>query len=270
MEGSLLVGDHILCNNFVYGIRTPDWIGIPYTKLGFFVPYTRLPGFREPASGDVVIFKYPRNLSEYYVKRCIAVSGDTVEIRDRNVYVNGALFSNAKRTQFIGERIIPEGIGQQGIFPPGSGNIHNYGPIRIPAQGDTFRFQEDNKAAWFPWLQRMAYEGNRITLSDGRVATHLTVENIDRWQQAIRLFQMDAFSVNGKSLAGYLYTVRDRQYFMTGDNRDNSLDSRFWGCVPERHIVGEALMVYWSWNHDIPLYRLTVKWRWKRTFNLIR
>ena len=101
MEGSLLIGDHLLCNKFVYGIRTPDWIGIPYTRIGVWIPFTRLPGFRDPRQGDVVIFKYPRDEYEHYVKRCIAVSGDTVEIRDRNIFVNGTHLPDPPGTQYI-------------------------------------------------------------------------------------------------------------------------------------------------------------------------
>jgi signal peptidase I len=269
MEGSLLVGDHILCNKFVYGIRTPDWIGIPYTKIGFFVPFTRTPGFRKPARGDVMIFKYPRDLAEYYVKRCIAVSGDTVAIRNKVTYVNGQQFPDAPNTQFIDSRVFPPGAQQRDIFPPGAGNAHNYGPVRIPAPGDTFRFTDTDRPRWFEWFQLIVYEGGRIDLSYRGQAIHLSAENIDRWQTAIRMYPITSFRINDRSLNGFVYTVRYRQYFMMGDNRDNSLDSRFWGFVPDRHIVGEALMVYWSWNDDVPFYRLPEKVRWRRLLNLI-
>jgi len=270
MEGSLLVGDHILCNKFVYGIRTPDWIGIPYTKFGFFVPFTRTPGFRQPARGDVMVFKYPRDLTEYYVKRCIAVSGDTVAIRNKVALVNGRPFSDAPNTQFIDSRVFPTDAQQLDIFPPGAGNVHNYGPLRIPAPGDTFRFTDANRSRWFEWFQLIVYEGGRIDLSCRGQANCLSAETIDRWQTAIRMYPITSFRINDRPLNGFVYTVRYRQYFMMGDNRDNSLDSRFWGFVPDRHIVGEALMVYWSWNDDVPFYRLPEKVRWRRLLNLIR
>lgn len=270
MEGSLLVGDHILCNKFVYGIRTPDWIGIPYTKVGFFVPFFRTPGFRKPQSGDVVVFKYPRDLTEYYIKRCIAVSGDTVEIRDKKTYVNGKVFENATGTQFIANQTLTDDMEQRDIFPPGAGNIHQYGPIRIPAPGDTFRFEESNRELWFERFQLMVYEGNRITLSHRGETVQLVTENIDRWPLAIRLYPIDTFSVNGKPLKDTIYTVKHRQYFMMGDNRDNSLDSRFWGFVPERNVVGEGLITYWSWDDKVPFYRIWDKVRFSRLFNVIR
>src|SRR4030042_1956439 len=140
MDGSLLVGDFIMANKFVYGLRSPDWIGIPYTNIGFGVPSFRTGGLRAPEQGDVVIFRYPRSERDHYVKRCIAVSGDTVMIRDRVTYVNDRKFKDTPNTKFILGRIIPQGVNQPDIFPPGAGNIHQYGPIRVPAPGDSFRF----------------------------------------------------------------------------------------------------------------------------------
>ena len=80
MEDTLLVGDFLLANKFLYGARLP----IPFVDL-------RLPAFREPRQGDVVIFKYPLDPSVNYIKRCIATGGQTVEIRNKEVYVDGRL-----------------------------------------------------------------------------------------------------------------------------------------------------------------------------------
>ena len=270
MEGSLLIGDHLLCNKFVYGIRTPDWIGIPYTRLGFFIPFTRLPGFRDPQQGDVVIFKYPRDEYEHYVKRCIAVSGDTLLIRNKKVYVNGELFPDPLGTQYIVNETLPEGMVQRDIFPPDAGNIHNYGPIRIPERGDKYTFTEKNRDKWAEWFQLILYEGNRITLTYEGQTRELTIENQDRWASAVHMYPIESFAVNGKRIDQHPYHVRYRQLFMMGDNRDNSLDSRYWGFVPERNVVGEGLIVYWSWAEDTPLYRLFDKLRFKRLLMLIR
>jgi len=270
MEGSLLVGDHILCNKFVYGIRTPDWIGIPYTKIGFFIPFTRTPGLRKPKQGDVVIFKYPRDEAEYYVKRCVAVSGDTVHIRDKTVFVNGKVFPHPQNTQFIDKRILPKDFQQHDIYPSGAGNIHNYGPIRVPAKGDTYHFNTSNRDKWFEYFQIMLYEGNNITLSYGVEHIQHDVENQNRWPGFIRRYPIESFTVNGESLNDYVHTVKYRHYFMMGDSRDNSLDSRYWGFVPERNVVGEALLTYWSWDNEVPFYRLLNKVRWNRLLNVIR
>jgi len=269
MEGSLLVGDHILCNKFAYGIRTPDWIGIPYTKIGFFIPFFRTPGFRQPKSGDVVIFKYPRDETEYYIKRCIAVSGDTVVIRDKTMTVNGVLSSNPVHAQYVNPDTLSQNYAQDDIYPPGAGNIHNYGPVRVPAPGDTFHFAQSNRDKWFERFQIILYEGSKISVSFNGQTEYLTLKNQNQWNTAFMKFPIESFYVNGISLDRCIYSVKYEQYFMMGDNRDNSLDSRFWGFVPERNVVGEALLVYWSWDDGLPFYRLFDKVRWKRFLALI-
>ena len=269
MEGSLMVGDYLLANKFVYGIRTPDWIGIPYTRIGFHIPYTRTPGFRKPVQGDVVIFKYPRDPFDTYVKRCIAVSGDTVRLIDKVVYVNGNIVHNAPESQHLDE-MLPRDHRQKDIFPPGAGNIHNYGPIRIPAPGDIYRFDAMNRSRWFERFQVIIYEGRHLTLKTGGESIRLTVQNQNRWPEWIRNGPIDAFFLEGQPLDEAVYEVKYRHYFFLGDNRDISLDSRFWGTVPERYIVGEGLIVLASWDKEVPFYRLTHKVRWNRTLRLIR
>ncbi|MCJ7813368.1 signal peptidase I [bacterium] len=270
MEDSLLVGDFLLANKFVYGIRTPDWIGIPYTKIGFQIPFLRTPGFRKPQKGDVVIFKYPRDATLNYIKRCVAVSGDTVENRNKVLYVNGEIFPNPPHSKFINNRIYSMNTQDADIYPPGAGNRDFYGPVRVPAPGDTFHFTDTNKNLWYERFQIIVYEGHQITLSHSNQKTSLTIENQDRWYTAIRMYPIEDFAIDGQSLDGYTYTIENRHYFMMGDNRDNSLDSRSWGFLPERYVVGEGLILYWSWDSDVPLYRLFNKIRWGRILNLIR
>ena len=270
MEDSLLVGDFLLANKFVYGIRTPDWIGIPYTKIGFSIPFIRTPGFRKPQRGDVVIFKYPKDETLNYIKRCIAISGDTVEIRNKKVIVNSERFLDPPKSKYIDHRIYPESYHEYTIFPPNAGNRDNYGPVRVPAPGDTFQFTNSNRDSWFERLQIMLYEGHNIWLVHGGEKIRLTVKNQNRWPRAIEVYPIESFTIDGHSLNGYLYTVEHRHYFMMGDNRDNSLDSRYWGFLPERNVVGEGLVVYWSWDSNMPLYRLFNKIRWSRILGLIR
>jgi signal peptidase I len=270
MEDSLLVGDFLLANKFVYGIRTPDWIGIPYTKIGFSIPFIRTPGFRKPQRGDVVIFKYPRDETLNYIKRCIAVSGDTVQIRNKTLFVNGKIVPDPPKSKFIDHNIYPNGLYDPSIYPPGAGNRDNYGPVSIPAPGDTFLFTHSNKDKWLERFQIIVYAGHQITLTHRGQNTKLTIKNQDRWNSAVRMYPIESFAIDGHPLNEYVYTIQNLHYFMMGDNRDNSLDSRSWGFLPERNVVGEGLIVYWSWDSRTPLYRLLKKIRWKRILNLIR
>jgi signal peptidase I len=150
MENTLLIGDYLMVNKFLYGVRVP------------FTDY-RLPAFREPERGDVIVFKYPMDTSVDFIKRVIGLPGDEIKIIDKEVYINGILYKN------------PHEIHKdQQIFPAESVSRDNYGPVRVP-------------------------EGS---------------------------------------------------YFVMGDNRDNSHDSRFWGFVPESNLVGKALIKYWSWDNN--------------------
>ncbi len=276
MEDSLLIGDHLIANKFVYGIRTPDWIGIPNTQIGFKVPYTRTPGFRKPKRDDVVIFKYPRNDLQNYIKRCVAVSGDTVEIRAKRLFING------RETPLPpdGKTIYPvhhASYQELSIYPQNAGNRDYYGPYIIPAPGDQLYFSEENKDQWMDKLQIVLYEGNKLTVSIGGESRAFEWkddqtwhESAIQWRRAIERIPADSFFINGNALDDYTYTVKYEHYFMLGDNRDNSLDSRYWGALPARYIVGEGLVVYWSFNTQLPLYRLFEAIRWNRIFKLIR
>ena len=188
MQDSLLIGDFLLANKFVYGIRSPDWIGIPYTEIGFKIPFFHTPGFRKPARGDVVIFKYPKNQALNYIKRCIAVSGDTVFIQNKTVYVNGKTFPNAPKTKFIHNHTYPVGSKESKIFPPGAGNRDNYGPVRVPAPGDTFRFTNDSRGEWTKWLTVAFYEGYDLKLRHSGQTIKLNEKKIINKEDMIIVF----------------------------------------------------------------------------------
>jgi len=199
MEDTLLVGDFLLANKFVYGARMP--------LVGW-----RLPSFSEPERGDVIIFIFPSDGVTKYIKRCIGLPGDTIEIRDKELTINGEPFALPEYAKFIDV----SARGEAHIQPRGPGGVggrDNYGPYVVPT--------------------------------------------------------------------GY--------YFMMGDNRDNSYDSRFWGPVHRDLILGEAMIVHWSWNdatHPSPEVSVTdplsvprmfvynaihfvQKVRWNRLFGVI-
>lgn len=211
MEKTLMAGDFIFVNKFVYGAK------VPFTDLS-------LPRAEPVSRGDVFVFKYPHDRSLNYIKRCVATSGDTLEIRERRLLVNGTEVPLPPHGQFIG-RDAPEGVGDPMIFPRFSGfNKDNYGPVRIPRKGDVVPLNEETLPL-YAWI--IADEGHRVSLHGGEVY------------------------VDGRAASGY--RVGDDYYFAMGDNRDNSLDSRFWGFVPSKDILGRAMLVYWSWNPDLSL-----------------
>jgi signal peptidase I len=204
MERTLRIGDMLLVNKFIYGFRTPDWIGIPFTEIGFPVPWVKTHLFKNIKQGDVVVFKhFDEHMDQWlnYVKRCVALPGQTVEIVDKELYVDGIKFTGFYDTvevdpatehlkakeRFEDHNVYPRKAIQRGIFR-GLGNRDNFGPLTVP----------------------------------------------------------------------------ERSYFMIGDNRDNSYDSRYWGFVEEDYVIGKPVMVYFSFDPEYPLFKLWKAVRWDR------
>ncbi len=166
MVPTLLEGDHILVSKFLYGVR------IPFTD-------ERWPRFTSPQRGDVIVFVFPREREKDFIKRVVAVEGDTVLIKDKQLYINGK--------EATDEAALHSDLSIR--KNPGDPR-DNFGPVKVP---------------------------------------------------------------------------KDRLFVM-GDNRDESLDSRFWGFVPVKDVKGEAFMIYYSRNHSRRLPGI----RYDRLFSLIR
>ena len=153
MEDTLLIGDHLLVNKFIYGLQLPGVDG-------------RFLTIREPRQGDIVVFEFPEDRGKSFwqrrdfIKRVIGLPGDTVEVREKKVFVNGQLL------------VIPEAVYKDGTVLPGGRD--NMPAVKVPAG----------------------------------------------------------------------------HYFMMGDNRDRSYDSRFWGFVSNAEIKGLAFIKYWSWDNE--------------------
>lgn len=124
MEDTLLIGDFLLANKFIYGAKVP------------LLPL-RLPALREPRPGDIVIFKYPRNPKVNYIKRCVAVEGQTIEIKDKVLYVDGKRIQDPP----LGKHTNPH------IRPKGRDPRDNFGPYKVP-KGHLFMMGDnrDNSA----------------------------------------------------------------------------------------------------------------------------
>ncbi len=333
MEKSLLVGDYLFVSKLHYGPTTPitplqlplTHQTIPGTSIPAFsdliqLPQWRLPGFSHVQRGDVVVFhvpfedQYPADLRTNYIKRCVAVAGDELQIKDRQVVINGQPQNNPAEMQFhylvrgtgvLNEETfykldIPEphpsnggyevdctpavaeqlkampfvkhvdlvtsftdsaGVGDPRIFPndpdyphsqqlpmghpvPFPWNVDNYGPLRIPKEGETVQLTPQNTPLYVKLITR--YEKNPGVTYDAAAR---------QLKQA-----------NGQPLTSY--TFRQNYYWMMGDNRHNSLDSRFWGFVPEEQVVGKAVFIWMSSNPHPEQGGGGI--RWKRLFSVIK
>ena len=200
MESTVLIGDHLLVDKLSYA--PPD----SFSK--YLLPYT------EPKRGDVIVFRYPMDIRQNFVKRVIGVPGDHIRIVDKVVYVNGKALVEPY-TQHVDSRMEP-------------------------------------------------YRDNFPAPPNGPVA--------DRAQE-----MLSAQVRNGELV------VPPGNYFAMGDNRENSLDSRYWGFVPRENIIGKPLVIFWSydapteqWAGDSGSHYLDLaknfftKTRWNRTLKLVR
>lgn len=150
MKPTLQIGDHILVSKFNYGVKLP------------FIRSTLIP-IGAPQRGDIVVFIYPEDRSKDFIKRLIGLPGDTIEIREKKIFLNGLPWSDAY------------GVHVDNLILPGSVQPRdNFGPAKVP-------------------------EGS---------------------------------------------------IFVLGDNRDESYDSRFWGFVDMKDVLGKAQIIYWSWNSE--------------------
>jgi signal peptidase I len=216
MFPTLLIGDHLFVNKFVYGIK------IPFTRI-------RLPGLREPERGDVVVFTvakrgartlpadlHPELPTEEFVKRIVGVPGDRLEFRDGTLIVNG-------------ETVALRPLAESFTDEAGNELVVN----EVSLDGRNFRILDDPRIP----ANMSALEPGPVTVPPGR-------------------------------------------YFMLGDNRDHSQDSRFWGTVEKADLKGPALFLYWSWDwagswasllNPLTWWELlTQKMRWERMGDVVR
>ena len=198
MVSTLLVGDFIFVNKFVYGAQTPANIPLTDIKL----PQYRFPSFKEPKQGDVVVFRFPNPELKPdqngldYIKRCVAAAGQTVEIKNKELFVDGKKFS--EQFNFPGIHYDPNINTGSDVFPVTAGSGDNFGPLHVPAKGDKIVISSDN------W----------------DLIKYLSLRDRNKFE-----VRKDGYYVN--DVRTETYDVGQDYYFMMGDNRDNSLDSRY-------------------------------------------
>lgn len=256
-----------------------------------------------PGKGRDAVYKEyhvmarPVDKRENYVKRCIAIAGDKLEIRDRQVYINDKAVTNPGRLQY--EYMVYNPTGMQlsrktrKELNINEGDSYPYDQFtsiyflnqkqrdRIAKLGYTLMLMQDSagtyKSSIFPHSPEYMWNKDNfgpIVVPAAGMTVQLTPKNVVLYDKIIHQYEGNDLQVrdskvyiNGKVATSY--TFKMNYYFMMGDNRHNSADSRFWGFVPEDHIVGKASFVwlsvdkYKSWGDK-------GKIRWDRMFKRIR
>lgn len=313
MEKSLLVGDFLFVSKVNYGARTPmtplsfpfahqelPIIGGKSYSEAIKLPYYRLPGFSKIKNDDIVVFNYPMeddrpvDKQTHYIKRCIAIPGDSISVISGDVVLNGKKINFPDKGQYlfdvktdgtgfnprtleklditeggpgmmegeyrmfmtkdaateigklphvkmVNKLSAPAGVYEDYIYPHHPDfpwNVDNFGPLYVPKEGAKITLDRKNYILYNRCITK--YEGNTLEERDGK------------------------YFVNG--VESTTYTFKMDYFFMMGDNRHNSADSRFWGFVPDDHIVGKAVFIWMSWNANGNLLN---KIRYSRLFRLI-
>ena len=248
MEPALKDGDRILVNKMIMGARLFDVFAALEQKD---VNIYRLPALGTLKRNDVIVFNFPyeefrwdsirMNVMQYYVKRCIAMPGDTLEIREGIYKVRGCneLLGNSNAQQYLAGLQHPEEQGiVTGTFPNDwrlGWNIREFGPLPIPREGQMVMMDFTN---------------------------YLLYRQLISWEQKKKI-RMDGNSVLlGDSVISQ-YRFKKNYYFVSGDHMANSQDSRYWGMLPEEYIVGKATRIWYSED------KFTERTRWKRVMRKI-
>ncbi|MFO7444742.1 MAG: signal peptidase I [Ignavibacteriaceae bacterium] len=225
MEDTLLAGDFILVNKSSYNFSTPETL--PLTDVE--IPFINILSFGSPELNDVIVFKFPGLRDELfpssdvsYIKRVMGLPGDTIWIINKEVFVNGRkiILPLTGKTDTLDIR--SQNTYEKRIYPEDKPwNRDNYGPLIIPQKGMTVDISHKNFNEIKNVIDREY--GRRVLSEEGTVIT-----------------------LEGKPVRSY--TFQKNYYFVLGDNRDDSMDSRYWGFVPEDKIAGKAILIYWSWD----------------------
>ena len=251
MEPTLLAGDNILVNKCVMGGRLFNiWDALEDKEINI----SRLPGLGKVKRNDVLVFNFPYleqrwdsiafRVMKYYVKRCVALPGDTFEIRKGHYKVRGctSILGNVEAQDRLMQIIERGREGDYGIVMSGypyndivDWNIVNFGPVYLPVKGDVIEMFPKHVA-----LYRNAIE----------------------WEQKKKLFlRGDTILLNDSVIRTYRF--KENYYFVAGDKVMNSQDSRYWGLLPEPFIVGKVVRIWKSVDSE------TDKIRWNRIFKKI-
>lgn len=336
LEKTLLVGDFLFVSKFHYGARTPltpiafpmVHDTIPVAKVKSYItkpqiPYFRFPSFQNIKRNDIVVFNWPVDTlidinpgsmrgsvqkpidkKSNYVKRCVGLPGDSLEVRDGYVYINGKQneLPDRAKLQFGYQFATSKPLNPQ--FAIGQYNITDIYPLdksyqifqahMTDAEYEKFKnypsldtivkttatkgqwnestFPNDNK---YPWNTDFF---GPIYIPKAGASVAINAESIALYKRIIEVYEGSELGIdntisqsgtqvllNGQPITEY--TFKMDYYWMMGDNRSNSQDARMWGYVPFNHVVGKPVFVWMSWDSNAKGFGNKI--RWERMFTTV-
>ncbi len=219
MKRTQLIGDFLFAKKFSYGIPTPHlpWLEIPilpdFNGNGHLIEGPR------PQREDIVIFRYPKNEKIHYVKRCVAVGGDEI------LYANKKLLIH---------------------FHEGDAYIKAHYPAKKIKSLQGKLWVENPYMEKYPGIQ---YVPEGMNIFEVLLNYYLYNKKIDVTPMYVEGLDAPGYEIKGSIVNALYAKVPEDHFYMIGDNRDNSNDSRFWGPVPYRLIVGKPWLIYMSIEH---------------------
>lgn len=330
LEKTLLVGDFLFVSKIHYGARTPMTSvalpmvhdAIPFTGMKSYLkepqlPYFRFPGFESIERNDIVVFNWPADTltvitdpnskvihkpldkRSNYVKRCVGLPGDKLEVRDGYVFIDGKQNELPDRAKLqFNYSVITKGGGfsEQYMhdryditdpFGPVSQNEYRFSAITEATAEELknnpnvrrieriIKSKGERENTVFPHSNNYDWNNSHfgpITIPAKGMTVELTKENLPLYKRAISEYEGqnltvtgDQIMIDGKVITSY--TFNQDYYWMMGDNRGNSQDSRSWGFVPFDHVLGKPVFVWFSW--DTNAKGIFNKIRWNRLFTTV-
>jgi len=327
LEKTLLVGDFLFVSKFHYGARTPMTVvaapmvhdTLPLAKLRSYLkkpqlPYFRLPGFENIKRNEIVVFNWPADTVRFfrdhsnihvdkpidkksnYVKRCVGIPGDSLEIKNGYIFINGkrTVLPDRAKPQYFHKVIVSNGFNPQSLMTRyqstelGGGNNGEYyvnltdanarklknNPLVKSVIKDISPKGSYNKSIFphsslYPWS---IDNYGPIYIPKAGKTVKLNLKTLPLYKRIIEVYEHNNLTINGHKIfingkIANTYTFKQNYYWMMGDNRHNSEDARYWGYVPYDHVVGKPVFIWFSW--DTNGKGLANKIRWNRIFTTV-
>ena len=334
LEKTLLVGDFLFVSKFHYGARVPmtaiaapmvhdtlPILGKSYLPHPQY-PYFRLPGLQKIERNEIVVFNWPTDTVRYfrdqsginvykpldkksnYVKRCVGIPGDQLEIIEGYIYINGERTKLGERAKpqytylVYSKNPLPDDLAiykSLGSRPEEHGALRNNDPINnkyityyfkslteevagklrktegIDSVVKVLEPKGNGTTTVFPHKASLNWNADNygpITIPAVNKSVDLNIDNLPFYKRIIETYEGHKLEVKGSQIyidgkIATSYTFGQDYYWMMGDNRHNSEDSRYWGFVPFDHVLGKPVFVWFSWDS------VTGKPRWDRLFTTV-